>query len=216
MLMPTSHFLGQVWEFPICGSAPAEHNQDNMFLAVFLLFMLSIIFMIPLSHSREVLGVKSHLPCLEPDRRGVLGAVGGVLYKPRAAPWCCSGRRQSGRIPAASSCRIPALLAGGLVRKVTPNRSLELSAFSPGWQLGSEWAVCALCAIPGVPVPAFSGVAMSAQSFGWHLPSVPDWRKGFDPAWALSLFTLELPKVLTINFLFFLRYKSLPQALSVQ
>lgn len=38
MLMPTSHFLGQVWEFPICGSAPAQHSQDDSDFGCLLTF----------------------------------------------------------------------------------------------------------------------------------------------------------------------------------
>lgn len=136
MLIPTSHFLGQVWEFPICASAPAQHNQDNRDFGslVFLLFTLSIMLMIPLSHSHELLGINSAsaLPRVRQKRHS--GSSRKCLC---AALWCCSGRRQSERIPAASSCRTPALLAGGLGWKMAPNHSLELGAFSPGWQLGS-------------------------------------------------------------------------------
>lgn len=59
--MPTSHFLGQVWEFPFVALLQHSIIRTTVIfrLSVFLLFMLSIMFMIPLSHSHEILGIKS-------------------------------------------------------------------------------------------------------------------------------------------------------------
>lgn len=218
MLMPTSQFLGQVWEFPICGSAPAQHNQDSSDFG-----SLSTYFSCPPSCSwyHFPTAMRSwdwsvHLPCLEPERRGVLGAVGSVLYKPRAAPWCCSGKGEvegSQLLPPAGFLLSLQVVWWGRWHQTSLWNSVH-------FLLAGSWGQSELCvpSVPfqGVPVPAFSGVAMSAQLFGWLLPSNPDWRKGFNPAWALSLFTPELPKVLTINFLLFLRCKGLPWALSVQ
>lgn len=212
MLMPTSHFLGQVWEFPICGSAPAQRNQDHSDFG-----SVSSYFSCPPSCSWYLFPIAMRFgseaaPALPRARQKRLsGAVGSVWYQPGAAPWCCSGRRQSGGIPAASSCRIPALLVGVWWGRWLQT-ALESSGFSPGWQLGSVSCVCPLCHCR-VSLPA-SGVPCQHRHLAGTCP--PCSRKGFNPAWALSLFTLEIPKVLTTNFLLFLRDKSLPWALSVQ
>lgn len=70
MLMLTSHFLRQVWEFPICGPAPAQCHQDNSNFgssSSYLLCSPSCSWY-HFSHSHEVLGVKSKPAfCLEQD-----------------------------------------------------------------------------------------------------------------------------------------------------
>lgn len=143
--MPTSHFLGQVWEFPICGSAPAQRNQDHSDFG-----SVSSYFSCPPSCSWYLFPIAMRFgseaaPALPGARQKRLsGAVGSVWSKPGAAPWCCSGRRQSGGIPAASSCRIPALLAGVWWGRWLQT-ALESSGFSPGWQLGSVGCVCPPC-----------------------------------------------------------------------
>lgn len=154
--MPTSHFLAQVWEFPICGSAPAQYNRTTVILAV-LLFMLSIMFMIPLCHSHEVLRIKSAPALARARQKRCSGSSRSVLCKPSAAPRSCSGRRQSERIPAASSCRFLLPLQVFWWGR-WHQTSLELSAFSPA----GSWDQSDVCvpSVPfqGVPVPAFCGL----------------------------------------------------------
>lgn len=154
MLMPTSHFLGQVWELPICGSAPAQHNQDHSDFG-----SLSSYFSCPPSCSwyhfpTAVRFGSEAAPALPRARQKRLsGSSRKCLVQTRSCTLLLQRQEAKWRDPSCFLLQDSCSPCRCLVGKVTPNGSLS-SELSPGWQLGSQWAVCALCAVPGFPVPA--------------------------------------------------------------